>query len=90
MSKSSEGADGPSSSSLKIRPWSWEQEQKGGQGNQKDQENPGQEESGYFANVRAGSTISSICNLLISRPRCNNGQVITPSRPLPLGPVLRF
>lgn len=90
MSRSIEGADGPRSGSLKTCPWSWEQEQKGGQGNQKDQENPGQEESGYFANVRAGSTISSICNLLISRPRCDNGPVITPSRPLPLELVLRF
>ncbi|KAL6403990.1 hypothetical protein AUP68_13366 [Ilyonectria robusta] len=50
MSRSIEGADGPRSGSLKTCPWSWEQEQKGGQGNQKDQENPGQEESGYFAN----------------------------------------
>lgn len=53
-------------------------------------ENPGDEESGYFANVRAGSMISSICNLLISRPRCYNGPVIAPSRPLPLELVLRF
>ncbi|KAH8737978.1 hypothetical protein BGZ61DRAFT_526017 [Ilyonectria robusta] len=52
MSRSIEAADGPRSGSLKTCPWSWEQEQKGGQGNQKDQENPGQEESGYFANMR--------------------------------------
>lgn len=51
MSRSNDGADGPHSGSLKICPWSWEQEQQGGQGNRKDQENPGQEQSGCFTNM---------------------------------------